>query len=131
MRLQQLRLQNIRSYLDETINFPEGTVLLSVDIGSGKSTILLAIEFALFGSSRPELPAESLLRKGAAKGMVELTFVLNNQTITVQRHLKKEKDAIKQMPGHIICNNIKKELMPVELKAEILTLLGYPEDLLR
>ncbi len=130
MLLQQLRLQNIRSYLEQTITFPEGTTLLSGDIGSGKSTVLLAIEFALFGSSRPELPAESLLRKGAAKGMVELTFVLNNQTITVQRHLKKEKDVIKQMPGHIIRNNVKKELMPVELKAEILTLLGYPEDLL-
>ena len=130
MLLQQLRLQNIRSYLEQTITFPEGTTLLSGDIGSGKSTVLLAIEFALFGSSRPELPAESLLRKGAAKGMVELTFVLNDQTITVQRHLKKEKDVIKQMPGHIIRNNVKKELMPVELKAEILTLLGYPEDLL-
>ncbi|MDP3698156.1 MAG: SMC family ATPase [Nanoarchaeota archaeon] len=130
MLLQQLRLQNIRSYLDQTIDFPEGTTLLSGDIGSGKSTILLAIEFALFGSSRPELPAESLLRKGAAKGTVELTFSINGQTITVQRHLKKEKDAIKQMPGYIIYNNTKKELMPVELKAEILTLLGYPEDLL-
>ncbi len=130
MLLQQLRLQNIRSYLDETIEFPEGTTLLSGDIGSGKSTILLAIEFALFGSSRPELPAESLLRKGAAKGMVELTFIINQQKITVQRHLKKEKDTIKQLPGHIIYNNTKKELMPVELKAEILTLLGYPEELL-
>ncbi len=130
MLLQQLRLQNIRSYLDETINFTEGSTLLSGDIGSGKSTILLAIEFALFGASRPELPAESLLRKGAAKGMVELALSINNQTITVQRHLKKEKDSIKQMPGHIIYNNTKKELMPVELKAEILTLLGYPEDLL-
>ncbi|MEK6939465.1 MAG: SMC family ATPase [Nanoarchaeota archaeon] len=130
MLLQQLRLQNIRSYLDETIAFPEGAILLSGDIGSGKSTILLAIEFALFGSSRPELPAESLLRKGAAKGMVELSLSINNQTITIQRHLKKEKDTIKQLPGHIIYNNTKKELMPVELKAEILTLLGYPEDLL-
>lgn len=130
MLLQQLRLQNIRSYLDETISFPEGTTLLSGDIGSGKSTILLAIEFALFGSSRPELPAESLLRKGANKGLVELTFHLNNQSITIQRNLKKEKDSIKQMPGHIIYNNTKKELMPVELKAEILNLLGYPEDLL-
>src|SRR3989344_4576713 len=62
--------------------------------------------------------------------MVELSLTINNQTVTIQRHLKKEKDAIKQLPGHIIYNNTKKELMPVELKAEILTLLGYPEDLL-
>jgi len=130
MLLQQLRLQNIRSYIDETINFPEGNTLLSGDIGSGKSTILLAIEFALFGSSRPDLPAESLLRKGSTKGMVELTIVLNNQIVTIQRNLKKERDTIKQMPGHITINNLKKELMPVELKAEMLSLLGYPEDLL-
>ena len=130
MLLQQLRLQNIRSYLDETIAFPEGSTLLSGDIGSGKSTILLAIEFALFGTSRPDLPAESLLRKGTAKGSVELTFHLQGQEITIKRNLKKEKEAIKQMPGYIIINQVQKELMPVELKAEILSLLGYPEDLL-
>lgn len=130
MLLQQLRLQNIRSYLDEIISFPEGSTLLSGDIGSGKSTILLAIEFALFGTSRPDLPAESLLRKGAAKGSVELTFHLQGQEITIKRNLKKEKDAIKQMPGHITINKVKKELMPVELKAEMLSLLGYPDSLL-
>ncbi len=130
MLLRQLRLQNIRSYLDETIDFPEGPTLLSGDIGSGKSTILLAIEFVLFGASRPDLPAESLLRKGETKGSVELTFLLPGQEITVQRNLKKEKDTVRQMPGHIIINNVKKELMPVELKAEMISLLGYPEDFL-
>ena len=130
MLLRQLHLQNIRSYIDETIYFPEGSTLLSGDIGSGKSTVLLSIEFALFGSSRPDLPAESLLRKGAVKGMVELTFELEGQEITIQRNLKKEKDSIKQLSGHIIINSIKKELMPVELKSEMLTLLGYPEDVL-
>ena len=130
MLLRQLRIQKIRSYLDETINFPEGPTLLSGDIGSGKSTILLAIEFVLFGASRPDLPAESLLRKGAAKGSVELAFLLPGQEITVQRNLKKEKDAVRQMPGHITINNVKKELMPVEMKAEMLSLLGYPEDFL-
>ncbi len=130
MLLRQLHLQNIRSYLDQTITFPEGSTLLSGDIGSGKSTILLAIEFALFGTSRPDLPAESLLRKGAAKGSVELTFHLQGQEIIIKRNLKKEKDAIKQMPGHIIMNHVQKELMPVELKAEILSRLGYPDSLL-
>src|SRR3989338_5860864 len=102
MLLQQLRLQNIRSYIDETINFTEGSTLLSGDIGSGKSTILLAIEFALFGSSRPDLPAESLLRKGASKGSVELSLSVNGQEITIQRNLKKERDSIKQLPGQLL-----------------------------
>lgn len=129
MLLQQLQLQNIRSYVDETITFSKGSTLLSGDIGSGKSTILFAIEFALFGTSRPDLPAELLLRNGAAQGSVELKLNLCGHDVVIKRHLKREKDAIKQLPGHIIINNVKKELMPVELKAEIISLLGYPEEL--
>ena len=128
MLLQELKLHNIRSYTEETITFPEGTILLSGDIGSGKSTILLAVEFALFGTSRPDLPAELLLRKGAVNAFVELTFVLNGQTIRIKRSLKKEKRGITQQPGHLIINETKKDLMPVELKAEIVMLLGYPEE---
>ena len=55
MQLISLTLKNIRSYKDAKIEFPTGTVMLSGDIGSGKSTILLAIEFALFGVLRGEL----------------------------------------------------------------------------
>ncbi len=129
MLLKQLKLKNIRSYLSETINFPEGSILLAGDIGSGKSTILLSIEFALFGASRPDLPAESLLRKGTTEGSVELSAQIQGQEIVIQRNLKKEKNVIKQMPGLIRVNNVQKELMPVELKAEIISLLKYPEEL--
>ncbi len=128
MLLQELKLNNIRSYLEEQISFSEGSTLLSGDIGSGKTTILLAIEFALFGASRPDLPAEALLRKGAMQGSVELKFQMEGTEITIRRGLKKEKEGIKQTPGHIIINDRKKELMPVELKAEILNLLGYPDE---
>jgi len=128
MLLQQIKLNNIRSYIDEIINFSTGSTLLSGDIGCGKSTILLTVEFALFGSSRSELPAESLLRKGAVQGSVEIHFQLENQNIIIQRNLKKDKTSIKQTAGHIIINNVKKELTPVELKAEVIHLLGYPEE---
>ena len=128
MLLKQLKLQNIRSYVDQTINFSSGSTLLSGDIGSGKSTVLLAVEFALFGTSRPELPGELLLRKGSAQASVELTFILNNQEIIIKRNLKKEKDVVKQLPGYILFNGTKKDLTPVELKAEVISLLGYPEE---
>jgi DNA repair protein SbcC/Rad50 len=128
MLLQQLKLKNVRSYIDETINFQDGSTLLSGDIGSGKSTILLAIEFALFGTSRPDLPGEALLRKGTTQASVELTFKINDNEIIIQRNLKKERDNIKQLAGYIIINNTKKDLTAVELKAEIISLLGYPEE---
>ncbi len=43
----------IRSYVDETIEFTDSSILLTGDIGCGKSTVLLAAEFAL-----AVLPAE-------------------------------------------------------------------------
>ncbi|PIN73867.1 hypothetical protein COV20_02005 [Candidatus Woesearchaeota archaeon CG10_big_fil_rev_8_21_14_0_10_45_16] len=130
MLLQQIKLQNIRSYEEETIVFPEGTTLLAGDIGSGKSSILLAIEFALFGTSRPDLPGELLLRKGANQGSVELTAAINGQVFTIKRNLKKDKDTIKQLPGYIIKGNVKKDLTAVELKTEVVSLLGYPQDVI-
>lgn len=130
MLLQQLKLRNIRSYEQETITFPEGSILLAGDVGAGKSTLLLALEFALFGVSRPELPAELLLRKGATQGGATLTFFLEGKHITIERGLRKEKDTIKQTPGSITIDGIKKELMPLELKAEMISLLGYPPEFL-
>jgi DNA repair protein SbcC/Rad50 len=128
MHLMRLRLQNIRSYVDETIIFPKGSTLLSGDIGSGKSTCLLAIEFALFGSSQSELSSESLLRKGRTLGSVELEFELEGKEVIIYRGLKKDSNGIKQTNGHIIINGSKKELTPTELKAEIIHLLGYPKE---
>lgn len=129
MLLKSIKLNNIRSYLNEKIDFPSGSLLLSGDIGSGKSTILLAIEFALFGSKPSELPASSLLRHGQKEGYVELNLELENKNIFIKRNLKRGKNAIKQEIGYIITNDVKKELSPVEMKADIFDLLGYPKDL--
>ncbi|MCH8004208.1 MAG: AAA family ATPase [Nanoarchaeota archaeon] len=129
MLLKSIKLNNIRSYVDQKIDFPTGSLLLSGDIGSGKSTILLGIEFALFGSKPSELPAASLLRHGKKEGSVELNFELEGKDILVKRNLKRGKDAIKQETGYIITNGIKKELSPVEMKSQIFDLLGYPKDL--
>ncbi|MBT3835865.1 SMC family ATPase [Candidatus Woesearchaeota archaeon] len=130
MLLRQLKLSNIRSYIDETVSFPDGSIVLSGDIGCGKSTILLAIEFALFGTSRTDLPSELLLRKGTLEGSVELTFQLQDKEVVIKRKLKKDHKSIKQVAGFISVNGEHKDLTAVELKAEILNLLGYPEELL-
>jgi len=129
MLLKSVKLNNIRSYVDQKIDFPTGSLLLSGDIGSGKSTILLAIEFALFGSKPSELPAASLLRHGKKEGSVELAFELEGKNVIIKRNLKRGKDAIKQDTGYVITNGIKKELSPIEMKSQIFDILGYPKDL--
>ena len=128
MIIKRLRLHNIRSYLDEEITFPEGSVLLSGDIGAGKSSVLLAIEFALFGT-RAELPASSLLRKGKNQGFVELEFQIDGKDVIIRRNLKKNKDRINQTAGYIIVDGVKKDLMPGELKDLVIRILGYPPSL--
>lgn len=130
MLLKSIRLNNIRSYVDEIIHFPEGKVLLAGDIGAGKSTILLAIEFALLGMKRGITTGSYLLRHGTDFGVVELHFELNQQQIIINRPLKRTKQGIKQEAGYLVINNQKIDATPLELRARMLQLLGYPEDIL-
>ncbi|MFH1133534.1 MAG: SMC family ATPase [Nanoarchaeota archaeon] len=130
MRLHSIALRNIRSYLSETITFPEGSVLLAGDIGSGKSTVLLAIEFALFGIKKGELSGEALLRNGKREGNVELCLTVKEKKLIIKRTLKRTKDGVKQEAGYLLLGDLKREGTPVELRAWILELLGYPEMLL-
>jgi exonuclease SbcC len=130
MLLKSLRLKNIRSYCNEEITFPEGIVLLAGDIGAGKSTILLAIEFALFGLLRGELSGTALLRNGANQGSVELTFELNGKDYTIGRTLQRTKTSVEQDAGYLIENGLRREATAVELKATVLGILGYPAELL-
>lgn len=130
MRIKKIKLKNIRSYLDETIEFPQGSVLLGGDIGSGKSTILLAIDFALFGLRRGELAGGSLLRSGKKEGGVELYFEIENKEYIIKRTLVRKDNAVVQDAGYIIEDETKKDLTATELKSYILDLLGYPQELL-
>lgn len=130
MILKSVKLENIRSYLNQEINFPDGSVLLSGDIGSGKSTILLAVEFALFGFAGKSLSGRTLLRHGKNQGSVELGFSLDRKEIIIKRALKRVRNGIQQSSGYIIVNGIKKEATAIELKAEIINLLGYPGEMI-
>jgi DNA repair protein SbcC/Rad50 len=130
MLLKSLKLQNIRSYVEESITFPSGSCLLAGDIGAGKSTVLLAIEFALFGAKRGELEAGSLLRNGAHAGRVELCFDLNGNEVVVSRTLKRTPKSIKQNAGYIVSGNVRQDATSTELRAKIIDLLGYPKEAL-
>ncbi len=130
MKLKKLKLNNIRSYIEQEITFPQGSLLLSGNIGSGKSSILLAVDFALFGLQRGNLDGNALLRNGEDKGSVELCFEINNNDIILQRNLKRSSSGVVQEPGQIIINNEVYNATPVELKDKVLELLNYPKQLL-
>ncbi len=131
MFLKSVKLNNIRSYESEEIIFPSGSVLLAGDIGCGKSTILLAIEFALFGAKKGELPAYTLLRHGKKEGSVELRMIIDGREIIAKRVLRRSDEDIKQESGYVIINGVKKEGTSEELRATLLELVGYPKDLIK
>ncbi len=131
MLLKSIKLDNIRSYTSQTIELNEGSTLLIGDIGCGKTTILLAIEFALFGLIKGDVNGSTLLRHGKKEGSVELNFEIDSQDITIIRKLKRGKeDTVSQDAGQIITNNKVFDGTPIELKSRILTLFGYPEELI-
>jgi len=130
MRLKKIVLENIRSYKKQEIIFPNGSVLLSGDIGSGKTTVLLALEFALFGLQSP-ITGTNLLRSGTQSGSVEVELEIDGKLIRIRRTLKRSKKSVVQDRGYIIINDIKEELGPEELKERILNLLGYPVSLIK
>ncbi|QQG38740.1 MAG: AAA family ATPase [Candidatus Woesearchaeota archaeon] len=130
MLLKKIRLKNIRSYMDQTIEFPLGSLLLSGDIGSGKSSVLLALDFALFGLQPGTLTGSALLRNGEKRGEVEINFVVDNKEVIVKRSLKRTSYSIVQDEGYVEINGQRQPLTPVEIKQMVLDLLNYPSELL-
>ena len=126
MNIRKIVLNNIRSYRQQKIEFPEGTTLLSGDIGSGKTSILLAIEFALFGL-QPGQRGSSLLRNGEDEGGVLIDFEINGNSITIERTLKRGK-TVSQDYCAITIDGEKEETSVTELKNRVLDLLDYPKE---
>ncbi len=126
MIIKKIKLENIRSYESQEIIFPEGSTVLAGDIGSGKTSILLAIEFALFGL-QPGQKGASLLRNGATQGKVILEIELDGKRIILERGLKKSK-TVNQDYAKIVSEDLDKDLSVTELKNRVLELLNYPKE---
>ncbi len=126
MIIKRIQLKNIRSYENAEISFPQGSVLLSGDIGCGKTSVLLAIEFALFGL-QPGQKGAALLRSQEKEGKVSLELEIDGKEILIERTLKRGK-TISQEEAFITIDGDKKEMAVSELKNLILSLLDYPSE---
>lgn len=127
MLLNSIIIENIRSYTHEEIIFPRGISLFEGDIGSGKSTILMSIEFALFGLGSQK--AESLLSKKSESGYVILEFSVDSAKYEIKRTLKRKSDGVNQDPKNswIKTGDVTEPLSPSELKQRVLQILKFNE----
>ena len=127
MILESIELKNIRSYDEQKIEFPRGITLFEGDIGSGKSTILMAIEFAFFGTGSQK--GDAMLSKKAKDGSVKLRFEVDGEKYEIYRELKRTAKAVNQHPTHchLKIGEVENPFSPGELKQEILKILKFNE----
>ena len=81
MKLIELKLKNIKTYVDETIKFSDGINCILGLNGSGKSSIIESIGYVLFNYS--QRTSNNLLRYNETKGSISLKFI-GNDDITYQ-----------------------------------------------
>jgi exonuclease SbcC len=131
MLFKKLTIQNIRSYENLTIEFPKGSVLLAGDIGSGKTSILLGLQFALFGL-QPGQKGASILRQGTDNAYACLEIEVDNEIITLERTIKKAKNgSISQDSNIITIGTRREEISTSEMKDRVIRLLNYPKEFIK
>ncbi|MEM2385561.1 MAG: SMC family ATPase [Candidatus Bathyarchaeia archaeon] len=133
MRIEVVHLENIRSHVKTTVPFAKGFNCLVGGLGCGKSSILYAVDFALFGDPLGR-SYEYLLRDGAESGKVILQFTQNGKSYTLTRGLKRrgkgisqDFDELKLFEGETLLASVKSEAVAEQLKA----LTGLDKDLFR
>lgn len=125
MIIKELEITNIRSHGHSLIKFPAGKTLLEGDIGSGKSSVLMAIEFALFGLGSDS--GSSVLRLGKEEGGVRMVFDVDGLDYEVTRRLQRKSGRVQQTEGVLRSPSETLNLSPSELKEKILEVLEFNE----
>ena len=128
MIFKNLKMKNIRSYSNFEISFPRGSTLLSGNIGAGKTSILLALQFALFGL-QPGQKGASILRNGEDNAEVSLELELDGKEVIINRTIKKSKNgSITQEKNILTIDGAEEEISTSEMKNKVITMLEYPKE---
>lgn len=85
MLLIRLKLENFRQHQDTLIEFEEGMTAIVGANGTGKSTVLEGITYALYGAQRDTRETIRFYWGERKKFVAELTFLLDGKRYTVER----------------------------------------------
>lgn len=132
MLIKRIKLKNIRTHHETEINFNRGITVFTGRTGSGKSSILMAIEYALFGSECG-IPNNAILMRGKQQGYVELEFQEKGNIYRITRGLKRQgKNVVSDSTtNEIYVNGKKLNLLgrATDLNQKIKEILNYPEEI--
>ena len=95
MKIEIVQLENIRSHVKSTVPFTRGFNCLVGGLGCGKSSVLYAVDFALFGDSIGR-SFDYLMREGSNSCKVMVQFSQSGSTYKLTRGLKRKGKSINQ-----------------------------------
>ncbi len=95
MKIDVVVLENVRSHTKSTVPFTHGFNCVVGGVGCGKSSILYAVDFALFGDSVGR-SFDYLMREGVDWCRVTVQFSQNGNTYKLTRGLKRKGKGISQ-----------------------------------
>jgi len=129
MILKRLQIRNVRSHVETNVDFNTGITVFTGRTGSGKSTLIMAIEYALFGANA-RIPNPELLRRRAKSGHVKLEFSHGGHDYTIIRGLRLQGDRVTVDPSNLTLSRDSIRIPLLEragdLDEKILKILGYP-----
>ena len=133
MKIEIVQLENIRSHVKSTVPFTRGFNCLVGGLGCGKSSILYAIDFALFGDPLGR-SYDYLLRENADNGKVTVQFIQNGKSYKMTRGLKRrgkgisqDFDELKFFEDDTLIASVKSEAVDEQFKA----IAGLNKELFR
>ncbi|NHN42587.1 DNA double-strand break repair ATPase Rad50 [Halorubellus sp. JP-L1] len=94
MRFERVALENFKCYADADLSLSSGVTVVHGVNGSGKSSLLEACFFALYGSAAIDGPRESVIRTGEEECAVELWFEHAGGRYHLERSLKDYGDRV-------------------------------------
>ena len=92
MKLKSLKLENFRQHEDSFIEFSDGITIINGTNGAGKTTILEAITWSIYGTDAARGNKDTIKfnkAKARAKVRVELIFCLDDEVFRIERFLDK------------------------------------------
>jgi len=94
MRFERLQLRNFKPYADADLELRDGVTVIHGLNGSGKSSLLEACFFALYGARALDDTLEEAVTTGADEAEVGLRFVHDGDAYEITRELRRSGDRV-------------------------------------
>jgi exonuclease SbcC len=94
MRFERLHLRNFKPYADADLDLRDGVTVIHGLNGSGKSSLLEACFFALYGARAIDETLDEVVTTGADEAEVRLRFVHDGDAYEITRELRRSGDRV-------------------------------------